>query len=199
MIKEYKIKSKDNQPSFIGGWIMDEKICDGLIDFFNNDKTIKINRGCIGSIGNVDTSRKDSYDKTIPPNYNDDGILSYCTELQKCIEAYCQKYEYAHAAHSTSWTMTEDMMLQYYKPGGGYKIFHFENEGNLHIYRHLVFMTYLNDVPGGGTEFLYQNLITPAIKGLTLIWPAIWTHTHRGQISKNYEKYIATGWFNFIK
>ena len=58
-------------------------------------------------------------------------------------------------------------------------------------------MTYLNSVEDGGTEFKYQNLITPAKKGLTLIWPAQWTHTHRGQISGTKEKYIVTGWFNF--
>jgi len=28
------------------------------------------------------------------------------------------------------------------------------------------------------------------------MWPAEWTHTHRGIISTNKEKYIATGWLN---
>jgi hypothetical protein len=64
--------------------------------------------------------------------------------------------------------------------------------------RILVFMTYLNDVPDGGTEFIYQNIISPAKKGLTLIWPAEFTHLHRGQISKTKEKYIVTGWFNYL-
>ena len=58
-------------------------------------------------------------------------------------------------------------------------------------------MTYLNDVGKSGTEFLYQNIKVPAKKGLTLIWPTDWTHTHRGIISKNKEKTIVTGWFNF--
>jgi hypothetical protein len=58
-------------------------------------------------------------------------------------------------------------------------------------------MTYLNDVNDGGTEFLYQKITSPAKKGLTLIWPADWTHTHRGQISKTKEKSIITGWFNY--
>ena len=57
-------------------------------------------------------------------------------------------------------------------------------------------MTYLNNVPDGGTEFLYQKITTPAKKGLTLIWPSDWTHTHRGQISNEHEKYIATGWYS---
>ncbi len=58
-------------------------------------------------------------------------------------------------------------------------------------------MTFLNDVDDGGTEFKYQNLTIPAKKGLTLIWPAPWTHTHRGQVSNTKTKYIITGWYNF--
>jgi hypothetical protein len=34
-------------------------------------------------------------------------------------------------------------------------------------------------------------------KGLTLIWPADWTFTHRGVPSPTQEKIITTGWFNF--
>ena len=65
------------------------------------------------------------------------------------------------------------------------------------IKRHLVFMTYLNNVENGGTDFLYQNYTTKAIKGNTVIWPAAWTHTHKGQISKTEDKYIITGWYVF--
>jgi hypothetical protein len=60
-------------------------------------------------------------------------------------------------------------------------------------------MTYLNDVDEAGeTEFLYQEIKFKPKKGLTLIWPADWTHTHRGIPSLSEEKYIITGWFNFV-
>jgi hypothetical protein len=60
-------------------------------------------------------------------------------------------------------------------------------------------MTYLNDVNDDGeTEFYYQNLKIKPQKGKTVIWPADWTHTHRGITSPTQEKYIITGWFNFI-
>jgi hypothetical protein len=60
-------------------------------------------------------------------------------------------------------------------------------------------MTYLNTVTDqGGTEFLHQNLTVNAEQGKTLIWPADWTYTHRGVISPTQEKYIITGWFNYI-
>ena len=35
-------------------------------------------------------------------------------------------------------------------------------------------------------------------KGLTLIWPADWTFTHRGVPSSTETKYIVTGWFNYF-
>ena len=41
--------------------------------------------------------------------------------------------------------------------------------------RHLVFMTYLNDVSdAGGTEFYHQGLVVQPVKGLTLLWPSDW-------------------------
>ena len=58
-------------------------------------------------------------------------------------------------------------------------------------------MPYLNDVPDGGTHFKYQELTAPAKKGLTLIWPTDFTHTHKGQITDKHEKYIITGWLGF--
>ena len=59
-------------------------------------------------------------------------------------------------------------------------------------------MTYLNTVKdGGGTEFYYQNKKFKAKEGVTLIWPADWTFTHRGIISKKCEKYIITGWLSY--
>ena len=90
--------------------------------------------------------------------------------------------------------------LQKYPVGGGFKVWHCENDvkSMLNYDRCLVFMTYLNDVEDGGTEFFHQHLSTPAKKGLTLIWPAYWTHTHRGIVSRLKEKYIVTGWINFI-
>ena len=59
-------------------------------------------------------------------------------------------------------------------------------------------MTYLNNVEDGGTIFKYQNIKTKAKKGLTLIWPSDFTHTHKGEISNKKHKYILTGWLGFI-
>ena len=87
-----------------------------------------------------------------------------------------------------------------YPPTGGYFVWHCERTnpyGDVGR-RVLVFMTYLNDVEDGGeTEFYYQKLRVKPEKGKTLIWPADWTHAHRGLTSKSQSKFIVTGWYEF--
>ena len=57
-------------------------------------------------------------------------------------------------------------------------------------------MLYLNTVTdNGGTYFPRQDTLTNAIKGDMIIWPAYFTHPHRGIVSETQEKYICTGWF----
>ena len=50
----------------------------------------------------------------------------------------------------------------------------------------------------GETEFFHQKIKVKPQKGLTIIWPAEWTHTHRGIVSPTQTKYIMTGWYNFV-
>ncbi len=86
--------------------------------------------------------------------------------------------------------------LQHYEPGQCYKNWHTEFFGPVpgHV-RALAFMTYLNDVKEGGeTEFMYYKLKVKPKRGLTLMWPAGFTHTHRGCPAPHEEKMIVTGW-----
>ena len=50
---------------------------------------------------------------------------------------------------------------------------------------------------GGETEFLYQSMRVKPKQGTLLIWPAAFTHTHRGNPPLSNEKYIVTGWTEF--
>jgi prolyl 4-hydroxylase len=84
--------------------------------------------------------------------------------------------------------------IQYYKPKQGYPALHYER-GEAFPARQLVYMLYCNTVTDkGGTEFPYQNITLSAVKGKLVIWPAEFTHPHRGIISNTQEKYIVTGW-----
>ena len=59
-------------------------------------------------------------------------------------------------------------------------------------------MFYLNTVTdGGGTYWDNYNLLINAVKGRLVIWPAYFTHFHKGIVSKTETKYIATGWFQY--
>ncbi len=129
-----------------------------------------------------------------------DLMAEYAVELQGVVDEYIKKYPACNMY--APWTVVEQINIQLYKPNGGYKAWHTER-GSIApqaAARHLVFMTYLNDVTDeGGTEFMNQKLVVNAEKGKTLIWPADWTHTHRGVVSPTQDKYIVTGWFSFTK
>tara|TARA_Y100000004_G_scaffold5062_1_gene6054 strand:- start:199 stop:876 length:678 start_codon:yes stop_codon:yes gene_type:complete len=208
-----------SKESFIGGWYMPEEVCNDLISFFidcrvrvshvsdeilEKDGDVKIDNGLIlrkGNIGKdskINKDTKDSVDLSIEfgaNNYKHKPITEYGKHLHQCLNNYEQKYEYVKGMDR--YTITENMNIQHYKAGGGFKKWHFENTSIESMSRKLVFMTYLNNVENGGTEFYYQGIKCPAKKGLTLIWPADWTHTHRGIIDESNEKMIITGWFSY--
>jgi len=135
--------------------------------------------------------------------------LKYWTELQMCMNEYkeqligdsvpgpCEVKSFLEPIfHHTM--INDTMLIQHYKPGQGFKPWHSERSW-MTMNRQFVYMTYLNDVPDGGTDFYFQELTVKAEKGKTLIWPADYTHIHRSQISNTSEKYIATGWFSYDK
>ena len=80
--------------------------------------------------------------------------------------------------------------------GGGFHDWHFENGTNETKCRFLVWSIFLNDVQEGGElEFVYQNKRIKPKKGTIALFPAYFTHTHRGNPPISNNKFIATGWF----
>ena len=191
-IKEYNLNK-----GFIGSWIIPENICDKLIKQFNENKHISVD-GTLGSeTYSTDKEKKDSKDIYIDSDNFNYPFNEYRSYLDECLKLYKLKFEALNFVNKIS--IKEKWNLQYYKPGGGFKVWHCENDGYTDEGRKraLVFMTYLNNVENGGTHFYYEKLTTPAIKGLTLIWPADWMYLHKGQINELQEKYIATGWISY--
>jgi hypothetical protein len=180
--------------NFIGEYQISEEAVDELIDYWNTDKANAED----GTVGNnrVDKEFKKSLEIMIAPE--DLTNFLYRDELLKCLKEYTSKYKFADNVEF--YGINHGTKIQYYDKGWGFYKWHMENDGFTGVInRHLVFTTYLNDVENGGTEFLYQDCVTKAKKGSTIIFPAGWTHTHKGQISENQEKYIITGWFNFLE
>jgi prolyl 4-hydroxylase len=190
-MNEHIINSLNN---FICGYYIDGDVCDKLIDYHQtSDKKFP------GEVGDkeVDPSTKQSTDVEFGFNQAPELANLYSQNLQLCVNEYLKKYP---AAGRSNWTINERVNIQHYKPTEGYHAWHCErvDKSYPNVARHLVFMTYLNDVTDGGeTEFLHQNIKIKPQKGLTLIWPADWTFTHRGVPSNSQDKYIITGWFSF--
>jgi hypothetical protein len=62
----------------------------------------------------------------------------------------------------------------------------------------VAYTLYLNDVEEGGeTEFLYYPLRIKPETGKFIMWPAGYTHAHRGNPPLTNTKYIMTGWLQF--
>ena len=86
-------------------------------------------------------------------------------------------------------------MQKYDQNSGHYNTWHYESTGK-ETARQLVVQLYINDIDEAGeTEFLYQNKRIAPKRNRMLIWPADWTHTHRGNPPiGDKDKYILTTW-----
>jgi len=183
-----------NNETFIRIYKIEKKICDLLIDYHKKNNEYKNNGEVIVNEKTIkDINIKDSTDVVFFNSSQNETIKMFFYALSKCLNEYCNYYKI-----NQQFITCNENVIQHYPIGGGYKVWHYENAGIKFSKRKLVYMLYLNNVKNGGTEWLYQNLKTEAVKGNLVIWPSAFTHTHRGVISNNKEKYIATGWFENI-
>jgi len=172
--------------NFLETYKIPENVCDGLISYFQKNKEYKHK-------GHSQKNEKISVDVNFYNISKDKNILNFFENLKVCVQNYVTKYDIKNNLK----THIENN-IQYYKPGEGYPELHYERNTS-YPNRILVYMLYLNTVTDkGGTEFPYQNVKLSAIKGNLHIWPAEFTHPHKGIISPTQEKYIATGWFELI-
>ena len=117
--------------------------------------------------------------------------------LQACYDDYTAQFSVLSQGriHGTA------MKMQRTDPGGGYHVWHGEQGNGNHAERVLVYMLYLNSLgenDGGETEFLYQRRRISPEGNTMVLWPAAFTHAHRGNtVLGSQSKYIVTGWFYY--
>ena len=196
-MKKLFIGKNNLNPNFIGSWDIEPKsICEDLINYFEQNIS-KQKKGEM-ALG-INDNFKDSIDITIKPK---DIILPG----NEAFKIYFEKLFQCYKQYIDEWPFLKDISqileigsfnLQRYIPGQHFKKIHTERASIETCHRIFAFMTYLNDVEeGGSTYFSHYDLEIQPKQGLTLIWPAEWTHAHKGNILKAGSKYIITGWMN---
>jgi len=129
-------------------------------------------------------------------NFNQKNVADiFFDELQHCFKDYTEKFSVLKNESIRATTMK----MQRTAPGGGYHVWHGEQNSGDQANRVLVYMLYLNTLEidqAGETEFLYQQERYRPVENTLIIWPAAYTHAHRGNtVFGNNSKYIVTGWF----
>ena len=184
-----------------------QKLCDELIEWFDlcSDKNFTDHNQPFAN-GIKKTSSRSDEAIAIPNTSVSSLSISHevCTAfwgvLNKCLNNYVEKYDLNGDNFLSKPLSCYLFKLHKVKEGQGYHIWHYENDGTSMIKsRVLAWMTYLK-IPeeGGETEFLYQSKRIKPVVGTTLIWPAYFTHLHRGNPPLKGEKYYITGWFERV-
>ena len=115
--------------------------------------------------------------------------------LQRCFEIYGNEFSVIKNIKLNC----KNMKMQKTASGGGYHVWHSEQGNGNQANRGLVYSLYLNTLPqeaNGETEFLYQQRRINPVGNTMVLWPAAFTHAHRGNpVYGDNTKYIITGWF----
>ena len=191
------IKITHNQ--FIGIYenVLSAEDCKNIIEAFENDLNNQIDNSGDTQFFRDKMERYD-YQKFYKSNDTSNLIVSKINEiLDKAIQLYAEEFWIVKQLKATSL----EIKLQKTPPKGGYHVWHCE-QGNLKTTsRVLTWTVYLNNIPDGEgeTEFLWQGLRVKSKAGTVCIFPASYTHTHRGNPVYSCNKYIATGWYTFYE
>ena len=189
--------TKGTFEDFIGMWDnnIDENICKEFIKYY--DWTVKHNYHFSPDIGDSakHNTREDEaiFIGSSSIQYPSSLCDHYWECLNQCVGEYIKNYSIEIEGGLASWVFKVHKV----KEKQGYHVWHDENSDYASRDRFLAYMTYLQ-VPseGGETEFLFQSKRIDPIVGRTLIWPAGFTHKHRGNPPLKGEKIYLTGWLN---
>lgn len=189
----------------IGIWenVLDKEICEHTIkqfDYFTNETNLKeysqFTRNGETQFQNEGVQGRK--DKQLFLERIDSNIHN---EIQKKVSECFEEYIKSYPSLLSDGCILSNFYTKIQKTenGGGFHVWHCENGYFYFSNRVCAWSIYLNDIPaenGGATEFLHQKLSFQPKQGTVLIFPAGYTHTHRGGfLTGDIPKYIATGWF----
>ena len=170
--------------------------CDKLVEEFESspEKMVDGMIGGYGGAGVLNFSRKKCME-TYHCFYDEKEKSCIQKYAPLAIKKYMEKYTFLENIYP--FDMSNTYKVQRYYPNEGFFDLHCESPTNK-LPSVLAWMIYLNDVTDGGyTEFPSQGKKYQPRAGNFLIWPAFFTHPHRGVASKTQTKYIVTGWCDY--
>lgn len=140
----------------------------------------------------------DNKEISISLEHSECGLLE---PLHKAIDKYKELYPSINN-YVNKWHLYNHCQLMRYEPGNYYSHEHCENDGQHgrdSFNRLVAWMIFLNNIKeGGGTYFTQQKFVAKPREGDLYMWPAYWTHMHKGIVAPKEYKYIITGWCNFL-
>ena len=178
-----------------------KEVCEGLAKFFWDIKGNGITFSSFKDSGLLSNRRKDelvhipggadhfeSMSNTLLDHVQMDDVWNPMIEA---LRRYAQEYGIEEMPLDS-----ENWKIHCAYPTQGYHDWHHEIGPRNTADRVLAWM-FLLEAPeeGGETEFLYQSKRIPPEVGNVLMWPAYFTHLHRGNPPIKGHKLYATGWF----
>jgi len=199
-MQRISLESSSLNPNFIGSWVIEPfSLCDDLITYFESN--VAAQKAGVTGLGR-DLSAKDRIDISIAPNQlelpGNEVLKTYVNSLFACYKDYLAQWPFLEQIGQN--LEMGKFNLGRYQRGQHFQKMHAERSGLGSLHRVLAWMTYLNDVDEGGeTYFDHYDLTIKPRKGVTLIWPAEWTHAHKGNVLLGESKYMITGWLTFTE
>ena len=178
MINENFVLTVDN--------VFTKKECKKLMNLYNTSDNFKSEHGGIYT----------NSDGSIGYHFVDINVNSflYNHKINQILDLYIKKYPEINMT-SSYWALTT-LRFKFFKKGDSFNNWHCEHS-LVHPNRILGIQIYLTE-HDCGTEFYNKKTILSKI-GRVCIFPAFFTHIHRGQADLLKNRMIITGYFNFIK
>lgn len=183
-----------------------EAVADGVMDFFDRRTDLQSPGVAFGCDCNAAEPAKVSTDISLVSfSRSDPESFAIADVIVNGVTAALEQYlkerpMFRHVCPEQALFVMPIFNLQRYAPGEGFRAWHCDwaisDEATEPSHRVLAWVLYCNTVEEAGTEFYWQEHHEEAVRGKLVIFPASPSHTHRGRVSHEHSKTIATGWIN---
>ena len=179
--------------------VFSDEFCKQVIEWFKvaEENGMTLDRQSHDNASKMNKEDLATYLPHFPMQHTSKALLNEFNRVfwGECYKQYADKFDVLKTCDKhNSYTIK----IQKTQPGQGYHVWHPETTNRESSNRLLTWSVYLNDnFEAGETEFLYQHYRYKPQKGDCIIFPAAFTHTHRGNPPIGGDKYIITGWVEF--